>query len=109
MSVRSRKRRSLTRFVAPLAMMVIIGYFGFHAFNGQYGVRAHLAMKLRLADLEQTLADRTAVRDRLEARVSLLNEADGTLEKDMLDQYVRGQLNMVRDDEIVLMLHRQVN
>jgi cell division protein FtsB len=102
MAVRRRKKRSLTRFIAPLATMMILGYFGFHAFNGQYGIRAHLAMELRMAELEKKLEERTAVRNQLEARVAMLN--DGTMEKDMVDQYVRSQLNMAREDEVVLLL-----
>lgn len=107
MAVRKRKKRSLSRFIAPLATMVILGYFGFHAFNGQYGIRAQLAMEVRLDELEKKLAARTAVRDHLEARVAMLS--DGTMEKDMVDQYVRAQLNMVREDEIVLLMSRKVN
>ncbi len=102
MPVRIRKRKSLTRFIAPLATMMILGYFGFHAFNGQYGIRAHLAMQNRMDKLEQHLAERTIVREKLESRVSLLRT--GSLEKDMVDQYVRSQLNMARDDEVVLIL-----
>ena len=100
MAIRSRKRSSLTRFIAPLATLVILGYFGFHAFNGQYGIRANLVMQKRIATLETRLAERTAFRNKLESRVALLRE--GTMEKDMVDEHVRAQLNMVRDDEIVL-------
>ena len=101
MAIRRRKRNPLTRFIAPLATLMILGYFGFHAFNGQYGIRANLAMQAHKKVLEEKLTERTAVREKLEARVALLRE--GTMEKDMVDQYVRAQLNMVREDEIVLM------
>lgn len=85
-----------------MATMMILGYFGFHAFNGQYGMRAHWAMQARLVDLEKQLQLKTAERVKIESRVALLR--DGSLEKDMVDQYVRHQLNMVRDDEIVLLM-----
>ncbi len=101
MTVRSRKRRSLTRFIAPLMTMMLLGYFGFHAFNGQYGSRAHLAMQILIVDLQEKLEERTAIREKLEARVALLRE--GSLEKDMVDQFARQQLNLLRVDEIVLM------
>ncbi|MEL6504587.1 MAG: septum formation initiator family protein [Pseudomonadota bacterium] len=101
MAIRARKRHPLTRFVGPLAAMMILGYFGFHAFNGDYGIRAHLAMQTQITRLEGELAHHTAQRDRLEARVALLR--DGQLEKDMVDQWVRGQLNMAREDEIVIL------
>ena len=101
MAIRSRKRTSLARFIAPLMTLVILGYFGFHAFNGQYGIRANIVMQKQMVKLENRLAERTATRERLEKRVALLR--DGSLERDMVDQYVRGQLNMLREDEIVIM------
>ena len=104
MVIRTRKRRSLARFIAPLASLVIVGYFGFHAFNGQYGIRANLVMQKQMVDLKSELADLTQRRETLENRVALLRE--GTMEKDMVDQYVRAQLNMVREDEIVLFLNQ---
>jgi cell division protein FtsB len=103
MVLRTRKRRSLARFIAPLATLVILGYFGFHAFNGQYGIRANLAMQQRKTDLDQQLAKLNQRRQIMESRVRLLRE--GSMEKDMVDQYVRAQLNMVREDEIVLFIH----
>jgi len=100
MAVRSRKRKSMTRFIAPLATLVVLGYFGFHAFNGQYGIRANIVMQKQMAELEDKLADRSRVRNALERKVALLRE--GTMEKDMVDEHVRAQLNMVREDEIVI-------
>ncbi len=102
MAIRSRRRLTLSRFIAPLATLLILGYFGFHSLNGQYGIRAHLAMQAKTVRLEAKLVERSNVRKKLESRVALLRE--GSMEKDMVDQYVRAQLNMVREDEIVLMM-----
>ena len=102
MSVIPRNRLSISRFIAPLATLMILGYFGFHAFNGQYGIRAHVAMEKNIVDLRATLAQRTLRRQKLESRVALLRE--GTVERDMVDEQVRRQLNMVRTDEIVILL-----
>ena len=102
MVLRIRKKRSLSRFIAPVATLVILGYFGFHAFNGQYGIRAHLAMQKRMVELQAELDGLSKQRETLEARVALLRE--GSMEKDMVDQHVRAQLNMVRDDEVVMFL-----
>lgn len=100
MAVRSRKRRPVSRFVAPVATMMILGYFGFHATNGQYGMRARLVMDKQISQVEAKLVERTLVRNELEKRVALLR--DGTMEKDMVDQYVRSQLNMLREDEVAI-------
>ena len=102
MVLRIRKKRSLSRFIAPVATLVILGYFGFHAFNGQYGIRANLAMQKRMAELQVELDGLSKRRETLEARVALLR--DGSMEKDMVDQHVRSQLNMVREDEVVMFL-----
>ena len=103
MVLRRTKRRRLSRFIAPVATLIIVGYFGFHAFNGQYGIRANLAMQQRMGELEMKLAELTEHRETLEDRVKLLR--DGSMEKDIVDQHVRSQLNMVREDEIVLFIH----
>ena len=100
MSARARKKLSPSRFIAPLATLMILGYFGFHATNGQYGTRAHISMKTQIIQLEQELAKRTKIRNTIEARVALLRK--GSLERDMVDEQIRRQLNMVRPNEIVL-------
>ena len=46
------------------------------------------------------LADLTQKREELERQVLLLS--DGSLEKDMLDEIARYQLNVSREDEIVI-------
>lgn len=102
MTVRLRKRLSITRFIAPIATLMILGYFAFHAFNGQYGTRAHIAMKTKIEVLNVELAVLIKQRTRLESRVALLRE--GSIERDMVDEQIRRQLNMVRPDEIVLIL-----
>ena len=48
------------------------------------------------------LAELSKARETLEVRVALLR--DGSMEKDMVDQQVRSQLNMLRDDEVVIFL-----
>ncbi|MDD9910281.1 MAG: septum formation initiator family protein [Ahrensia sp.] len=100
MKFRSRKRHPLSRFIAPVMTLTILGYFGYHAMNGHYGVRAQVAMEKRLADLEQELAARTAIRKKLEARVMMVR--DGSMDRDMIDEQIRRKLNMTRSDEIVL-------
>ncbi len=98
--VRPRKRSSLSRFIAPVMTLVILGYFGYHAMNGHYGVRAQVVMQKKLANLEDELAARTAVREKLEARVRMVR--DGSMEKDMMDEQIRRKLNMLREDEVAI-------
>ena len=98
--VRSRKRNPLSRFIAPVMTLVILGYFGYHAMNGHYGIRAQVAMQKKLVKLEGELAARTAVREKLEARVRMVR--DGSMEKDMMDEQIRAKLNMLREDEVAI-------
>ena len=51
-------------------------------------------------DRAAELADLTQKREELERQVLLLS--DGSLEKDMLDEIARYQLNVSREDEIVI-------
>ena len=101
MPAKRRRRFPLSRFIAPTATLMILGYFGFHAFNGQYGIRAHMVMKKRIETLETRLHARTMVRNRLESRVNLLRE--GQMERDIVDEFARRQLNLVREDEVVIL------
>ena len=101
MAVIAKKRLRLSRFVAPVATIMILGYFGFHAFDGQYGIRAHIVMKSKIDIQQVQLADLVKRRELLEHRVSLLQR--GSMERDMIDEHVRRQLNMIREDEIVLL------
>lgn len=97
---RHRTRSLAGRIVTPLATMLVLGYFAFHAFNGQYGIRARIAFNAKETELATRLAALEAVRSRVEMRVRLLRE--GSIERDMVDERARHILNVVREDEIVL-------
>ena len=103
MSVRPQRRFSIARFIAPLAIVTIMGYFAFHALNGQYGIRAHISMKAQIAYLEALLAQNIETSRILEAQVGLLRP--GTLERDMVDEQVRFHLNAGRADEVIFRLN----
>ena len=94
-------RRSLfARWATPVGTLLVLGYFGFHAFSGQYGVRAHLAFEAKEAQLLDELTVLQERRDRLEARVLLLR--DGSMERDMVDERARRMLNLARADEVLI-------
>ena len=101
MAARPRKRRTIARFIAPCATLMICAYFAFHATNGHYGTRAHLVMKSRIVKLEARHAGLAAKREWLEHRVALMS--DGTIERDMLDEQARRKLAATRADEVVIL------
>ena len=101
MSVRPAKRFSPSRFLVPFLTLLVICYFAFHAFHGQYGIQADLAMQQEIDRLELELSGRVAERKSLSRRVTPL-VSGSTLDRDMVDEHVRRQLNVIRQDEVIL-------
>ena len=101
MWTRQRKKRNTGALIVPAVTAVFLSYFGFHAFQGEYGIYAKYRLEERVGVLEARLDAVRAERIRLERRVQLLH--DGTLEKDMLDEHARRALNLALPDEIVIM------
>lgn len=101
MWTRQHKKRNTGALIVPAITAAFLSYFGFHAFNGDYGIYSKYRLEEQVA-LRQAELDRlTAERVKLERRVQLLH--DGTLEKDMLDENARRALNLALPDEIVIM------
>ena len=101
MWTRQRKKRNTGALIVPAVAAVFLSYFGFHAFHGEYGIYSKYRLEERVATLEARLATVAAERVAIEKRVQLLH--DGTMEKDMLDEYARRSLNLALPDEIVIM------
>jgi cell division protein FtsB len=94
------KKRRLGRFVLPAIAIAFVSYFGYHCIHGDYGLRAtEIFERQRLVRTDE-LAVLVAKREHLEKAVSLLS--DGSLDKDMLDEKARYQLNYSKADEIVI-------
>lgn len=100
MTTRQRKNNPLARLVVPAICSVLLAYFIFHAWSGQYGIEAMQRMKDERTQLEFEMTRIKQERAALEARVALLR--DGTIEKDMLDEQARYMLNMLAADEVMI-------
>ena len=100
MITRHRRHSALKHLWMPLLTVVVLCYFGFHAFNGSFGIWALERLESQAEDLKLQLADLRREHDKLEGRVSLLRPA--SLDADMLDVQARSQLNLVRPDELVI-------
>src|SRR3546814_524725 len=98
MGNKHHKERKLGRFVLPPISVSFLYYFGYHAVNGELGLVATEKFERQRLDRAAELADLTEKREALERQVLLLS--DGSLEKDMLDEIARYQLNVSREDEI---------
>ena len=94
------KSVSIHRLLTPLGTLLVLGYFGFHAFSGQYGVRARIAFDVKEAQMIDELTVLQEKRGRLEARVLLMR--DGTMERDIVDERARTTLSLARADEVFI-------
>jgi cell division protein FtsB len=94
------KKRKLGRFVLPAMTIAFVSYFGYHCIHGDYGLRATEKFEQQRYERQSELAELVAKREHLEKEVALLS--DGSLDKDMLDEKARYQLNYSRADEIVI-------
>lgn len=100
MWTKHHKERKLGRFVLPLITVAFLSYFGYHSLNGDLGLVATEAFERQRLERLSSLQKLTEKRQGLERQVQLLS--DGSLEKDMLDEIARYQLNVSREDEIVI-------
>jgi cell division protein FtsB len=94
-------RRRGRVLVGPLLGIALTGYFAYHLWEGDRGLRAwvHLAQELRIA--KDNLAAVSAERSELEHRVSHMRSDH--VDPDLLDVQVRKTLDLVRPDEVVIM------
>ncbi len=94
--------RRLARPVAlPLLATLAIGYFGYHAVQGDRGVLSWLQLKQEIAATGAELEAERAARLRLARRVALL-KPEG-LDRDMLDERARAVLGLAHADEVVFL------
>lgn len=101
MATRQRRNRSLSRLVLPLFCITLSAYFIYHSTTGKYGLESHKNTVERSLDLESELASLKQERQKLGKRVVLLR--NGSMERDMLDEQSRYNLNLLHQDEIVIM------
>lgn len=98
---RQHKQSRTGRFIVPVLSLAVVGYFVFHAYQGEYGIYSKYDLEKRIASLESRLKAVTSERAEIEKRVQLLH--DGSIEKDMVDEYARRELDYTRSDELVIM------
>jgi cell division protein FtsB len=100
MSTRHRTQSKLRRFLLPLGSLAVMGYFGYHSFNGDYGIWSRDRMQREAIALNAELGDLRAQRKSLAQRVALLQSE--SLDPDMLDERARHNLDVLRPDELVI-------
>jgi cell division protein FtsB len=105
-TTRQRKKSFLGSLVIPVASAAVLGYFAFHAVNGEFGMAGRARLDRQVAQLEAELAEIKSVREHLATRVALLRPE--SLDPDMVDERARVILNVVQADELIIMRGRSV-
>jgi cell division protein FtsB len=88
-----RIKRSVTRFfsvlVVPALTVAVVGYFGAYAIWGNRGVLALEDTNAKLGIQQEQLAQLQDSRNRLEHRISLMEQ---NADPDLVEELARGQL-----------------
>ncbi|WP_341704931.1 septum formation initiator family protein [Ferrovibrio sp.] len=101
MSAYSEIRRHSLAAIVPVICFAAIGYFCYHAIEGEHGINAYTRLTLQIQQTETALAAVTAERRILERRTGLLRE--DALDADMLEEQSRRVLGMIRPHDLVIL------
>jgi cell division protein FtsB len=103
MATRQRKQSKVRPLLVPAICLLLLGYFGYHAVEGDYGHRALQKLKAQEIDLGDQLARLKDERRALDRRVALMRPE--SLDPDMIEERARRALNVARADDIVILLN----
>ena len=100
--ITSRKGRN-GRYVLLFSLcLALIGYFSYHAIEGNHGLHKRAALSAKITRLEAELAGLKDERMRIEHDVALVTKRVRS-EPDLLDEEARALLNFVRPGEIIVL------
>lgn len=103
-----REIRRRARQIAPQVLFACtVGYFAYHAVQGERGLLAYLHLQQELKQATAVESELAAQRAELEHRVKLLRP--DSLDPDMLEERARKVLNYAREDEVVVLLDENGN
>ena len=92
----------MKRAILPALGLLIIGNFAFYAVAGENGIMSWGDYRRTKAERADQLAALKVERDRLAHRARLLDPRSA--DPDLVDEMVRGQLGLVRPDEVIIEL-----
>lgn len=93
----SSRMRAVT---APLAVVALLSYFGYHLVNGDRGLLAYRDLRQAIAQAEVIKAETARERAALEHRVSLLRP--DSLDLDMVEERSRVILDLGNPGDVVI-------
>jgi cell division protein FtsB len=101
MIARTRLGKVLQGLALQLGAALIIGYFAFQGYHGDYGLLARRAFEQEIANLTVERDALRSERTHWEQRVSLLR-AD-RLDPDLLDELARRELGFAQPNDLVML------
>ena len=100
--ITTRKSRNGRSALFLLACLGLIGYFAYHAVEGEHGLHKRAQLESRVRQLQDDLAALQRERQRIEHDVALITDRAKS-QPDLLDEQARALLNYARPDEIVVL------
>lgn len=100
--ITSRKGKNGRYLVLLAVCLALIGYFSYHAVEGDHGLHRRAALAKKIALLETELAALKRERQRIEHDVALMTERARS-DPDALDEQARTLLNYARPEDIVVL------
>ena len=102
MATRQRKQSKLKPLLLPLGCLLVLGYFAYHAVEGDYGLFALGKLEQRVVALQREIESVRSERIEMESHVALMRPE--SVDRDMLDERARQALNMSDAKDIVIFL-----
>lgn len=99
MIARTRFRRFLQGLLLHLGAVALIGYFAFHAYTGNYGLKARKGYEADIARLTRIRDDLRSERAELDRHVALLRPQ--SIDPDMVEELARRDLGFVHANDLV--------
>ena len=101
MRVISELRRRVRHALPPLVWLVLTFYFGWHAVNGERGLRRMFELKQEISVARQVAEEISLRRTEMERKVQMLSSQ--SIDVDMLEESARSLLNMGQDGDYVIL------
>ena len=101
MRVVSELRRRMRHVLPPLVWLVLTFYFGWHAVNGERGLRRMFELKQEIAVAKQVADEIALRRAEMEQKVQMLSPQ--SIDADMLEESARSLLNMGQDGDYIIL------
>ena len=94
-------RRRVRHLISPLFWLILTVYFGYHAVNGERGLRRMFELKQEIQIASQVAEEVALRRAEMEKKVHQLSPQ--SIDVDMLEESARTLLNMGQEGDYVIL------